>query len=173
MITTTVTCRLTLSVIFSALAICFCGTTTVSQGQKIDRKRPSVFISFDSFVKKKAAPGYSSEAARLILHNNTRWPIYYEKNYDPMAGAGSIIHVIEFVDGKRDVIGRIDVVSQGKLMPGESLSFLVPRREFPNGSQIYVEFNFSWELNEGETVRREVVHRAYFLTSDLPPWPQK
>src|SRR5690348_13459735 len=103
---TTVNYSLWLTGIFSALAICFCGTMTVSQGQKIDRKRPSVFISFDSFVKKKAAPGHPSEAARLILHNNTRWPIYYEKNYDPMVGAGSIIHVIEFVDGKRDVVSR-------------------------------------------------------------------
>lgn len=164
---------LTITGIFSALAICICGTMSVSQGQKIDRNRPSVFIRFGEFLKNTADVKHPSEGARLVLHNNTRWPIYYEKNYDPAVGAGSVIYVIELENGERDVRTRIDVVSKGKVMPGKTLSFLVPRREFPSGSEIYVEFNFSWELTQNETVRGEAVHRAYFLTSDLPVWPQK
>ncbi len=142
---------------------------TSSYGQKIDRKRPGVFISFGEFVK--TAGG--AEGARLVVHNNTQWPIYYEKNYDPNVGAGSIIYVIELEDGKRDIIPRTDVVSQGKVMPGKTVSFVVARRDFPTSSAIYVEFNFAWELNQGEIVRDEVVHRAYFLTNRLPPWQRK
>jgi hypothetical protein len=160
--------RLMRNGLFCVLVIC--GTMTLSYGQKIDRKRPSVFISFGEFVKKTAD---GVEGARLVLHNNTQWPIYYEKNYDPTVGAGSIIYVTELEDGKRDVMNRVDVVSKGKVMPGRTLSFVVARRNFPTGSAIYVEFNFSWELTEGETVRREAIHRAYFLTSSLPPWPQE
>jgi hypothetical protein len=167
----TLSYRLLLNGLFCALLLA--GGMTASQAQKLNTKRPSVFLSFGEFVKKTADVAYPSEGARLVLHNNTRWPIYYQKNYDPTAGAASIIYIIELEDGKRDVRNRVDVVSTGKLMPGKTLSFVVPRRDFPRGSEIYVEFNFSWELDQGERVRREAVHRAYFLSSDLPSWPQQ
>jgi len=167
----TLGCRLLLTGLFCAFVLA--GSMTASQAQKIDKKRPSLYITFGEFVKKTADVAYPSEGARLVLHNNTRWPIYYRKDYDPTAGGASIIYIIELEDGKRDVRNHVDVVSTSKLMPGKTLRFVVPRRDFPRGSEIYVEFNFSWELDHGERVRRESVHRAYFLSSNLPPWPQK
>lgn len=144
------------------------GDMSESYGQKLDKKRPSVYITFAEFVD-SIADGASS--AKFVLHNNTRWPIYYDKNYDPTVGAGAVIYTIELEDGKRDFVSRVDVVSKDKVMPGATVSFIVSRGTLTNAKQIYVDFNFSWELNEGGTVRREAFHQAYFVTSDLPPWP--
>jgi hypothetical protein len=156
------------------LVLVFSGTVSASRGQKIDPKHPSVYITFGEFVKKTADIVYPSEGARLVLHNNTDWPIYFSKDYDPTAGEASIIYIVEMADGRRDVRKHVDVVMRNnKLMPGKNLSFVVPRTDFPTGSEIYVEFNFSWELAQGEIVRHEAVHRAYFLASCLPAWPKQ
>lgn len=67
-------------------------------------------------------------------------------------------------------IGRrhLDVVTGGRLMPGRSVSFTVPREDFPEGSKIYVRFVFSWELDNDHEFPGEAEHRAYFYSSDLP-----
>ena len=141
--------------------------------QKLNPKRPSVYLTFRDFVAKTPDPAYPSQGARLALHNNTRWPIYYTGHYDPTVAAEQIIYIIELANGQRDPRTYVDVVRSGiKIMPGKSLIFTVPRGDFPKDSQIYVEFNFSWEVRDGDTVRDETVHRAYFLSSDLPPWPK-
>lgn len=149
------------------------GDKCESYGQKIDRKRPSVFIAFAEFVEIMADGANPSVGAKFVLHNNTRWPIFYDKNYDPTVGAGAVIYTIELEDGKRDFVSRVDVVSKGKIMPGATVSFIVPRGVLTNARQIYVDFNFSWELTQARTVRREAFHQAYFVTSDLPHWPER
>ena len=147
-----------------------CTAATV-RAQKLDNKRPSVYITFKDFVE-KAKGNYPSQGARLLLHNNTRWPIHFETHYDSAAGRGQIRYLIELADGQRDERANIDVTLGGKLMPGKTLTIVVPRDNLPKGSQILVEFNFSWELRDGDTVRNETIHRAYFLSSNLPPWPK-
>jgi len=145
---------------------------TVSQGQKVNRKRPSVYLTFQGFVKKTADEAYPSEGARLILHNNTQWPIQYGKWLDPaLRDDVAMIYTIELEAGCRDDRMHVDVVTRGELLSGKTVSFVIPRENLPKKSEIYVEFNFSWELSKGERVRHEAVHRAYFLSSDLPPWP--
>ena len=63
--------------------------------------------------------------------------------------------------------------TEGKLLPGKSVNFTVPQEDFPKCSQLFVDFDFSWELSRGERLRDEVVHRTYFLSIDLPRWPEK
>jgi hypothetical protein len=143
------------------------------QAQKIDKEQPSVYITFAEFVKKVGGVECPSGCARLILHNNTKWPIYYTTAYDPTVEGAAITYMIELKDGSRDIRNRTDqVMRNNRLMPGKTLSFVVPKADFPDESKIYVDFTFSWEVvsvekNSGD----QTVHRAYFRASDLPVWP--
>ena|SRR5947209_7513638 len=151
-------------------ALILSGNVMSSQAQKINKNRPSVYITFKEFITKTPDQAYPSQGARLQVHNNTRWPIYYTKHYDPTVAGPQISYIIELENGCRDERRYVDVVDIGKLMSGRMLSFVVPRGNFPKGSKIYIEFYFSWELNRSERVRDETVHRAYFLSKDLPEW---
>lgn len=159
--------RLLLIGLSSAL---FAANVTVAQ--KLNTKRPSVSITFKEFIEKTQG-AYTSQGARLLLHNNTRWPIYYSKDYDPIVEGAQVIYIIERADGCQEIRKHVDVVMRfNKLPPGRTLSFVVPRGDFLKDGVVYIEFHFSWELHGGETVRREALHRAYFISNDLPPWPK-
>ena len=126
-------------------------------------------------MKKTASEAHPSQGARLVLHNNTRWPIRYGEWMEPaLPGDVAVIYTTELDTRCLDRISRhLDVVTEGKLLPGKSVNFTVPQEDFPKYSQLFVEFDFSWELSKGERLRDEVVHRAYFLSIDLPRWPER
>src|SRR3982750_4299374 len=85
------------SLFFSLLLFAF---PLETKGQKIDRDRPSVYLTFKEFVKKTASETHPSQGARLVLHNNTRWPIYYGKWFDQtLPGDVPLIYIIEMRDG--------------------------------------------------------------------------
>jgi hypothetical protein len=135
--------------------------------------QPGVQITFEEFVSKTPDPAYSSQGARLVLHNNTQWPIHLGKHYDPTVAGESIIYTIELADGTIDERKYVDVTRDDILMPRKTMSFLVPREDFPKGSKIYVEFAFPWDyVPPQENIGDQTVHRAYFRAADLPPWPQ-
>jgi hypothetical protein len=109
---------------------------------------------------------------RLFLHNNTRWTIESISVYEPFIEGGQVRYTIELEDGCREKRLYSDVVLGMRLLPGKAISFVVPQEDFPKGSQIYVTFNYSWELSEGIPHGNEAVHRAYFRANDLPEWPK-
>jgi hypothetical protein len=157
-----------------ACTLILSGIVTIPQAQKLNRNRPGVYLTFKEFVKKTASEAYPSEGARLVLHNNTRWPVYYGEWLEPtLPGDVAMIYTIEMVEDGCSVIRRhTDIVTKGKLMPGGSVSFTVPREDFPKNSVISLTFNYSWELMREERLPRESRHRAYFNPKDLPAWPQ-
>jgi hypothetical protein len=146
--------------------------TKTTQGQKIDRQHPGVYLTFQRFVKKTADEAYPTEGARLVLHNNTRWPIFYGKWIEPVLPRDiAMAYMIETEAGCFAGGRHVDVVTSGLLSPGRTVSFTVPRGDFPKNTRIYVEFGFSWELDHGERDSDEAVHRAYFRSNQLPRWP--
>jgi hypothetical protein len=146
--------------------------TETTQGQKIDRQRAGVYLTFQRFVKQTADDAYPSQGARLILHNNTRWPIYYGKWFEAvLPGDVAMIYNIEQEDGAVALRRHVEVVASGKLLPGKTVSFTVPQEDFLKNSEIFVRFDFSWELSQGERDSDEAVHRAYFRSNQLPRWP--
>ena len=58
------------------------GSVNTCQGQKLNPKRPGVYLTFSEFVAKTNT--HPSQGARLVLHNNTKWPIQYGKWLDPV-----------------------------------------------------------------------------------------
>jgi hypothetical protein len=155
-----------------ACTLILTGSVAASRLQKANKNLLSVYITFQEFLNTTSDPAYPSQGARLQLHNKTRWPIYYTEHYDPTVAGPQISYVIELEDGRRAKRRYVDTVDTGKLMPGRTLSLVVPRGDFPKGSKIYIEFYFSWETKNGERISDEAVHRAYFLSSELPEWPR-
>jgi hypothetical protein len=154
-------------------ALLFSVSMVASQAQKINRNRPSVFLTFKEFVKETADEASPSKGARLVLHNNTRWPIYYRAWLDrTLPGDVAMCYVIEQENGSRALRGHVEVVTTTKLSPGKSVSFTVPQEDFLMNSLIYVSFNFSWEYVKEKRIPYEVDHRVYFHSADLPPWPK-
>ena len=150
------------------------GTVSPSQSQKLNPKLPAVYITFKELVNKTASEANPSKGARLVLHNNTRWSIRYGEWLEPaLPGDVALIYTLELEDGRLAPSRHLDVVTRGKLLPGKTITFTVPREDFPKNSQLFVEFDFSWELSKGERLRDEAVHRAYFLSIDMPRWPEQ
>jgi hypothetical protein len=162
------------------LALCSISCTFVlavsvptSQAQKLNRNRPGVYITFKEFVKKTADENNPQEGARLVLHNNTRWPIYYhEESERALPGDVAMAYKAQQEDGRYEWLGHIDVVFTSKLMPGKSVSFTVPRENFPERGLIYVTFTYSWEMDGEHFFPGEAEHQAEFVTGELPHWPQ-
>lgn len=143
------------------------------KAQKLRNELPSVYITFKEFVKNGPGMACPSGCARLILHNNTRWAIYYATAYDPTVEGAAVTYIIELQDGSRDVRNHVDqVMRNNRLMPGKTLTFVVPKADFPDKSKIYIDFSFSWEFIPAEkNIGDQAVHRAYFRANDLPAWP--
>jgi len=143
------------------------------QAQKLHSELPSVYITFKEFIKDGPSLDCPSGCARLILHNNTRWPIHYTTAYDPTVEGAAVTYIIELQDGSRDVRNHVDqVMRNNRLMPGKTLSFVVPKANFPEKSKIYIDFSFSWEFIPAEkNIGNQAVHRAYYRANDLPAWP--
>jgi hypothetical protein len=152
----------------SVLALVAVGTSA----QKLDAKKPSAYLTFKEFVRGRGSQS-PSQMARFVLHNNSRWPIQYGEWMEPALPRDvALIYTVELENGCFGGRRHIDVVTTRKLMPGKSVSFAVPREDLPKYSELFIAFNFSWELTKGNRLRDEVVHRAYFLSIDLPRWPE-
>ncbi|MDT7540602.1 MAG: hypothetical protein QOE33_506 [Acidobacteriota bacterium] len=164
----TLRCRL---ILFSfSCTLILCGGH--SHAQKIIKSQPSVYLTFQGFVKKTANDAYPSEGARLVLHNNTRWPIYYSEWLERTpTGDVAMIYNIVSEEGCPEQRSHVDVITKGKLRSGGSVSFTVPREDFPKNSKIYVGFNFSWEIVKDAKLPNETRHLVYFYSSALPEWP--
>src|ERR1051326_3044152 len=107
MTTSLVTRRRVFILTFTLISI---GVTPGFQAQKLRRDLPSVYITFEEFIKDNPNLACRSGCARLILHNNTRWPILYTTAYDPTVEGAAVTYIIELQDGSRDVRTHVDVV---------------------------------------------------------------
>ena len=149
------------------LAITLCGLSCQARAQKIDRLKPGIYLTFKALVKPRR--NVRQDSISLVLHNNTRWPIYYIRHYDPsFPDVDSIAYVIELKNGCIDARKYVDVVTTSRLLPGKVTTLMVPREDFQKNSQIYIEFYYSWEAGRYGTLRYETEHRAYFGSYDLP-----
>lgn len=145
------------------------GQVRIGLSQKLNKQRPGVFLSFKEYVKLNDG----TYGARLILHNNTQWSIFFfQLMGQPLEGDIVASYVIEQENGCRDERGATDVVMKTKLAPGKTLRFVVPIEDFQERNDIYVEFHYSWETSfQKELLRNEAVHRAYFPSRNLPSKP--
>src|SRR4029077_8365654 len=116
------------------LQVLFCvplllGGVRTSNSQRANLRRPGVYLTFQEFVSKTASEAHP-QGVRLLLHNNTRWPIHYGEWLEPtLPGDVAMIYTIELENGCREVRRHVDVVTGGKLLPGKTVSFTLPRED--------------------------------------------
>lgn len=141
----------------------------VTHGQKINSTKPGVYLSFKEYTENTPSAENDSVGVRLILHNNTRWTIFYTRlMQSSLPKDVPVSYIIELTTGCRVERFTTDVIMTSKIMPGKTVSFVVPKSEFSVGSKVYVEFFYSWEPRLKKTHQIEAVHRAYFASSHLP-----
>jgi hypothetical protein len=124
----------------------------------------------------------------LRLHNNTCWTIQIltfsmylpkrkpdETNIDWIKRAGSLEnnaeislnYYVQEKDGRR-LFSPFDSFSVSRIQPGVSVIFSVSREALSNERSIFVEFNYSWEVDErGFTRANEPQHRLQYRSYDL------
>src|SRR2546421_612987 len=114
-----------LLILFCAFcALLLFGSVTALYAQKLNRNRPGVYITFKEIVEKTADENNPREGARLVLHNNTRWPIYYrEESERALPSDVAMAYEAQQEDGRYEWQGHIDVEFTSKEMPGKSVSF--------------------------------------------------
>lgn len=149
-----------------ALAILLSGYQSTVHGQRLDKRRPGVYLNF----KELARTNDGEEGVRLNLNNNTQWPIVFTRIMEStLKNDISVSYIIEMPTGCYDERLKTDVVMKTKLMPNKTVSFVVPKEDFQNERRIYVPFSYSWEIgSDDQTHRNEASHRAYFSSRDLP-----
>lgn len=149
-----------------ALVCLLLSSNEIVWGQTLNKKLPSVYLSFNGYLNDSKGMGM----ARMALHNNTKWPIILTRRMGSVLdGNVPLAYTIELATGCYDPLLAVDVISRIKLMPGKTINFIVPINEFSQGSKIYVEFAFSWEKQEEEYSNLyEPIHRVYFYVRDLP-----
>src|SRR5262245_55048925 len=94
-----------------------------------DRTKPTVYLEFKEYVYKQA-PDHKPpivEGARVRLHNNTAWPLYYHITYrKSLPGDIPVVYIVEQRNGcykSSSVITDTGMVKNIK--PGEVISFVV------------------------------------------------
>jgi hypothetical protein len=124
----------------------------------------------------------------LRLHNNTCWTIQIltfsmylpkrkldEKPIDWIKRAGylengaeiSLDYDVEEKDGQRH-FSPFDSFSVSRIPPGVSVIFSVAREDLSNERSIFIDFNYSWEVDErGSTRTNEPQHRVRYGSHDL------
>jgi hypothetical protein len=140
-------------------------------GIKLQRKQPSVYISFIRMGKiGPLVTGISEEHIWLQLHNNTRWAIWLDASDAPKEyGDASLYYTVEeTADGHILIDSRCHVCSIVPLLPGKSFTFVIPRDYLTNNTRIRVNFSFDWENKDDVFGGREAEHSVFFYTSKLP-----
>jgi hypothetical protein len=124
----------------------------------------------------------------LRLHNNTCWTIQIltfsmylpkrksnETNIDWIKRAGalendaeiSLNYYVQEKDGRR-LFSPFNSFSVSRIPPGVSVIFSVAREALSNERSIFVDFNYSWEVDERGFARtNEPQHRVQYRSYDL------
>jgi hypothetical protein len=148
-----------------------------SSGVRLSNDKPSVYISYERFGKRKPLlAGESNEGIWLRLHNNTKWKIILPASGVPEThGDLGMFYTLEVVSELPDEIVDIPkgnelghLYSIIELRGGESVLFSVPREHLPKGIVLRVKFSYEWENQNDVSADREVEHTVSYYASKLP-----
>jgi hypothetical protein len=154
-------------------------------GIKIDKKQPSVYVTFEKFGKRMPLrDDESGEGVYLRIHNNLRYAIRFcafgisdEAEqliaYSKDTQMGINYDVVQNPVGITQRQPKIDVPSgypiggichYFNLAGGKSLLFAVPKEHLIQGVSIKIEFSYDWE----EEWEDRPTHFVYFNSLDIP-----
>lgn len=153
------------------LVVIGAGQTKYGTDVKLDRTKPSAFITFERFGT--AVASIQPEAIILLrFRNNSVWNL----NVDTV-GCKSIMDECELFysvhkkDGEqapRSEQPYCHVCTVRSIAPHESVLFSIPAKFLTKELFITVEFNYEWESSSGGSGRLDNLHRAAFFGDDIP-----
>jgi hypothetical protein len=137
---------------------------------RLSKQYPSVYITLERRAKIKSPEnGAPEERAWLLLHNNTRWAIWFNahgwttKEY----GDGGLFYDIENVQTHENKIGnRCHACSLIPLGAGRSFLFSIPAADLEKDSRVRINFWWAWQDQNGVAGGREFESWVYFYTPD-------
>src|SRR5262245_53023368 len=107
---------------------------------RLVQNKPTVYLEFRDAEPTSSTEQNKTQKIQLLLHNNTRWPIYYYMYTSGSERRGVIMLYsveVEEEKGKRvyEVRGGHTLIAQ-KLPSGKSISFAVLREHLTQGNRI-------------------------------------
>ena len=157
-------------------------------GVKIDKKQPSIYITFEKYEKRTPLrEDESDNGIYLRIHNNLRYAIRFcafgiseEAEqliaYSKDTQTGINYDVVQNPVGRTQRQPKIDVPSgyptggichYYNLVGGKSLLFAVPKEHLIEGVSLKIEFSYDWE----EESEDRPTHFVYFNSLDIPKLP--
>lgn len=171
-------------------ATAFSQNNDPSKSSRFDKEKPTIYIKVEC---------QNRATVRLRLYNNTRWAVAiptFSQYVNPKKVAtiklingetalalpndrdiSSIYYYVE-KDGAQENIdvpklNYSDSFTPSWIPSDDSIFFTVPKEHLKKGLQIYVSFNYEWEINRQGIIHNEPQHRVFFrgvtlLNSDEP-----
>ena len=138
---------------------------------KLDKKRPSIYVSFVRAGKAKSNSDEIREYIWLRLNNNTRWAIGLDASGENNKESDASLYY--------DILSEDDVVLESRrchvcsrilLGSGKSLVFSIPKEDFAEKSYLKIRFSFDWqnEKDSGFEAQGEYENIVSFSERDLP-----
>lgn len=173
--------------LLSLLAVCgtaFSQANRPSTNARINPAKPTIYIGVECQNK---------NTIQLRLHNNTQWAIAvstFSFYFDPHKivtiklsngqtafplpndkEISSLYYFVEKANARQDIkvpqIDYSDSFNQSWIASKESILFSVPREYLQEGLQIYIPFNYEWELNDQGIIHNQPVHKTFFRGVEL------
>lgn len=156
---------------------CIAQNTATDNEFRLNSKRPSAYITFERFGERAEEWDGKRDGVFLRFHNNTRWDLTLATLGCKSIDEECLVFYEVLRNDTTDPAKKCDVPfgrqrhkSTIKLIPsGKSVLFSVPKDHLLDSRYITIEFGYGWEKfgdTGGGTL--EIIHRATFLSSDLP-----
>jgi hypothetical protein len=166
--------------VLSAMAsTAFTQTGDSSKGARLDKDRPTIYLKVEC---------QTNNRVRLRLYNNTRWAVSiptFSLYVNPKKVVTiklingktafalpndreiSSIHYYVEKDGDKEKIdvprlNYSDSFNPSWIAPNNSIFFTVSKEHLREGLQIYVPFNYEWEINSQGIIYNEPRHKVFF-----------
>jgi hypothetical protein len=153
-------------------------TETLCLSNRLDSKKPSAYITFEKFDKRKPfTQEESNEGVWLRFHNNTKWKIYLKTfGNETENNSYKIPYQVKLLPSQNSEVKESQIPkgyrlsnSVHEIESGKSLLFSIPKEHLANGFYITIDFSYDWELTGyGGGGGLEIAHQVSFLWSQLP-----
>jgi hypothetical protein len=153
-------------------------SSVTGQSGRLNAEKPAIYIDVEC---------QNATSVRLRLYNNTTWAIAiptYSFYLDPKNAVtiklrngqtafplpsdrdiSSLYYYIEKdADQKTEVptLNYPDSFNQSWIASKGSIRFTVPKEHLKEGLQIFIAFNYEWELSNQGVIYNDVQHRVFF-----------
>ncbi|MDQ6787019.1 MAG: hypothetical protein M3033_09450 [Acidobacteriota bacterium] len=141
----------------------------ISQNIRLNENQPSVYITFERYIKSKDNNA-DEDFALLRFKNNTRWSVLLNMSEAAGKEFGDASLFYEVKNNKGELLENhsCHVCSFNYLGSGKALLFAVPHEYLKHDQKIQIEFGYEWQDSDDVFAGREVSNLVTFFGNSLP-----